>query len=103
MLCAPEQGRMVREFEKNSVLKKTISDEYRHHEQSKSFQNKFKRDVANLEEEFKRCGNPFESRDSELIHLISNDVCDAAAVKAVKTAEHVGEEAKKSFYGYAAK
>ena len=32
-----------------------------------------------------------------MIHLISNDVCDAAAVKAVKTAEHVGEEAKKSF------
>ena len=32
-----------------------------------------------------------------MIHLISKDVCDAAAVKAVKTAEHVGEEAKKSF------
>ena len=51
----------------------------------------------NLEEEFKRYGNPFESRDSELIHLISNDVCDNAAVKAVKTVEQVGEEEKKSF------
>ena len=36
-------------------------------------------------------------KESELIHLISNDVCDDAAVKAVKTAEQVGEEAKNSF------
>ena len=95
--CAPEQGGMVREFEKNSVLKQTQSDEYRHHEQSKSFQNKFKKDIASLEEELRRYRNPFESKEFELIHLISNSVCDDTTVKAVKTVEQVGEQAKNSF------
>ena len=66
MLCAPEQGRMVRESEKNSVLKKTNSDVYQHHEQSDSFQNKFKKDNASLEEELRRYRNPFESKEFEL-------------------------------------
>ena len=52
MLCAPE-GRIVREFEQISVLKEVESDVYRHHEQSTSFQNTFKKDISNLEEEFR--------------------------------------------------
>ena len=70
---------------------------YRHHEQSTSFQNKFKKDINNLEEEFRKHGNPFQSRDSELIHLISNDVCGAAAIKSVQTIEEEGEKAKNLF------
>ena len=34
MLCAPEEARMVREFEEISVLRRSESDIYRHHEQS---------------------------------------------------------------------
>ena len=54
------------ESEKNSVLKKTNSDVYQHHEQSDSFQNKFKKDNASLEEELRRYRNPFESKEFEL-------------------------------------
>ena len=54
---------------------------YRHHEQSTGVQNKFKKDISNLEEEFRKHSSLFQSRDSELIHLVSNDVCGAAAMK----------------------
>ena len=83
MLCAPEEGRMVREFEQHSLLNKDESDVYRHHEQSNSFQSKFQKDVAKPEEEFLKHGNPFSSRDSELIHIISNDVCDDTGLHTV--------------------
>ena len=97
MLCAPEEGRMVPELEQNSVLNKIESDLYRHHEQADSFQNKFKKDVSKLENEFQKYGNPFKSRDTDLIHIISNDVFDDDAVQTVKNVEMIGEKARKSF------
>ena len=97
MLCAPEEARMVREFEQFCVLKKVDSDAFRHHEDSASFQTKFSNDVASMEEEFRSHGNPFDSRDHELINLVSNDVTDDVAVKSVKSIEKLGYEQKNSF------
>ena len=88
---------MVREFEKSSIFNRVESDVYRHHEQSNSFQKKFKKDVSCLEEESTKFGNPFESRDGELIHLISNDVSNEVAVRTLQTIEQKGEEGKRTF------
>ena len=97
MLCAPEEARLVSEFESFSVLKRTETDLYRHHEDSNSFQTRFRRDISNLEAEFEKYGNPFNSRDPDLVHIISNDVMDSTAVEALQSAEKLGIAGKTSF------
>ena len=81
MLCVPEEARMVREFEQFCVLKQDSSDAYRHHEDSPSFQTKFANNVVKLEEEVWSYGNPFDSRDHDLVHFVSNDIMGDVAVK----------------------
>ena len=70
---------------------------YRHHEDSVSFQAKFTKDVENMEQEFRSHGNPFDSRDAELVNLLTNDVMDDVSVQAVKSVEKLGDEQKTAF------
>ena len=53
--------------------------------------------VSKLEEEVRSYGNPFDSRDHELVHFVSNDVMDDVAVKAVRSIEQLGYQKKNSF------
>ena len=57
MIFGPEEARMVQEFEAACVLQKFDTDNFRHHEDSSSFQRTFKQDVVKLEAEFRTLGN----------------------------------------------
>ena len=57
----------------------------------------FVKNVSNLEEESLKRGNPFNSRDLELVHLISNDVMDDVAVQSLKSVKVLGIELKTAF------
>ena len=50
-----------------------------------------------MEAEFEEYGNPFNSRDPDLVHIISNDVMDSTAVEALQSAEKLGIAGKTSF------
>lgn len=98
MICGPEEARIVREFEAACVLQKFDSDNFRHHEDSSSFQRTFKQDVEKLEAEFRTLGNPFDLTDtSELIQLATYDVMDEAVMKTIQTIEQLGHEQKTAF------
>ena len=97
MVCGPEEARMVREFEEQCILQNIQRDTYRHHEDSPSFQQMFRRDVNNLEAEFQTHGNPFEPSDHYLIHLISNDVMHDNIAQTLQTIEKLGAEQKNAY------
>ena len=79
MVCGPEESRIVREFKQSCLLGNREGDIFRHHD-AVSFHEMFKKDIENLENEFRQAGNPFELEISELINLVTNDVTDQTIV-----------------------
>ena len=66
ILGLTEDARAVSQCD-SSILKE---NEFNHHEDSKSFQEKFAKHVSSTTKEFNQLGNPFESDESnELIQL----------------------------------
>ena len=100
-ICSPEVARLVTEFVNGAELKENEHSEFNDHEDSPSFQEKFKKHVGGLAIEFEQFGNPFISDESvELFQLDKKDVMGEAVVMMVKTIEEIGkvkyEEFKKA-------
>ena len=58
-ICSPVQARLVTEFENGTVLKENEHEEFYQHEDSPSFQRKFKNHMSGLAMELEQLGNPF--------------------------------------------
>ena len=99
MVCGPEVARIVMEFEENSVLKQTRKTEYKHHEETVAFQNRFKTHVDCLVSEIKKFGNPFiiNEEECELVQLDTRDVLGPNIVKSIKEIQRVGKEQADQF------
>ena len=75
------------------MLKENEHSEFDHHEETKSFQEKFVKYVSSLTKEFNRLGNPFEPDESnELIQLGTKDVMGDNVVPTVGRIEEIGKK-----------
>ena len=58
-ICSAEVAKLFTEFENGTALKENEHSEFHHHEDSPSFQEKFKKHVSGLAMELEQLGNPF--------------------------------------------
>ena len=92
-ICSPEVARVVSKFEDITVLKGNVHSEFHHHEDSKTFQEKFARRTAMLTTEFNQIGNPFGPDESkELVQLGTKDVMADNVVFKVRNIEEIGRK-----------
>ena len=97
-ICSPEVARLVTEFENGTVLKENEHSEFHQHEDSPSFQEKFKKHVSCLAMELEQLGKPFIPNESiELFQLDTKDVMGEAVVMTVKTIEEIGKRKYEEF------
>ena len=96
MVAGPEMARMVSEYEETTGLDE--HNEYdRHHEQVRSIQEAYAKEVLALIEVFEELGNPFEEDCGELYNLETKDVMDKATVESVKDVIKIGTEQYDTF------
>ena len=92
MVAGPEIARMVEDFEKYAGLSDSPIESGRHHDQVKSIQATFGKEVLGLVDVFLDLGNPFEEDSEELYDIHSKDVMSTVTVQSVKDVVHVGKE-----------
>ena len=99
MVSGPEVARIVNEFEQSLPFNKTKNDktEKKHHEQTKSMQQRFAKHVLNLLAAFEQAGNPFLEDAQDLIALDTRNIANRNAIKNLKEAENIGENQFKLF------
>lgn len=85
MIVMPQLARLISEFE--NLLPETKSDEeddvFLHHEDSKSFQINFQKDVVNFYNTVLSFGNPFEIEHPNLLRLMTQEIVDDAVVESI--------------------
>lgn len=79
-----------------SILKKTPLDQ-RHHEQTRSSQVLFAKQVQSMVEVVEEMGNPFLEETKDLLKLDTRDIIDPAVVSSVCSAEDKGLEQYQTF------
>ena len=72
--------------------KVTVDSEMSHHEDTTSFEVKFRKDVRSLLAAMDDSGNPFKEVNENLVHIASKIVFDDAAAISVRSAYKNGEE-----------
>ena len=97
-ICSPEVARAVSQFEDSTMLKENEHCGFPHHENSKSFQEKFAKLVPSLTKEFNQLGNTFE-RDklNELIQLGTKDVMGDDVVSTIRRTKEIGKKQHDKF------
>ena len=101
MICGPELARCIHEFEDG--LRQDDDDEdnhvdNKHHEQTRSHQNRFTLQVEKLVHVMYGMGNPFEEETKELLVLDTQDVKDEEVVNTVNTIEKIGNQKFNEFF-----
>ena len=66
-------------------------DILKHHENTKSFEEKFKKDKEAFQNAFLTYGNPFQEEEISLMHMISKAVLSDDATSSVKMAKEIGK------------
>ena len=91
-VCSPEAARAVAEFKEGTVLRVSDHTEFHHHEDTKSFQQKFAKDVDSFKTAMEQLGNPFlvDDDSTELIQLDTKDVMCDEVVATVRSIEKIG-------------
>lgn len=69
---------------------KTENTSEKHHEESSSFQRKFKEDVIKMQTAFEDACNPFLDRSPELINIKTKDIMPDDVVASLRSLEEVG-------------
>ena len=94
MVGGPEIARLVNEFknydEESEDEDKTPKEELPHHEDSNSFEKRFRKDVASLEATLSEIGNPFDEGDI-LFQIMTKNVMADPSIKSVQNAKKIGE------------
>ena len=69
---------------------KTESTSEKHHEESSTFQKKFKENVIKMQTAFDDTCNPFIDRTPELINIKTKDIMSDDVVASLRSLEEVG-------------
>ena len=92
MISGPEMARLVNEFEASMAPEASSESRY-HHEDQKSYQVAFHRDVKSLMQVLEELGNPFEETSTtDLIILDSKVVADVDGTSRMKQLEELGRK-----------
>ena len=94
MIGGPEIARLVHEFknygEESEDEDETPKEELPHHEDSNSFEKRFRKDVKSLKSMLSEVENPFEE-GYILLQLMTKKIMTDAAIKSVQHAKTIGE------------
>ena len=93
MVGGPEEARVINEFEEATIHVEE-SENFRHHEQVRSIQATFVKEVNSLTKTIADFGNPFADKSEDLLVLDTKHIVGEAVVKTVK------EMGKKQFDEY---
>ena len=73
------------------LIKREEKTEFRHHEETPSFQKGFVRSVSSLKCEFEKLGNQFsDTYGDELLQICSRDVMSATTIETIRSIETIG-------------
>ena len=96
MVAGPEMARVIGEFEdsvQSLKQKQSQGPDIKHHEQVKSVQATFAKQVKALEE----MGNPFEEISQDLLVIDSKDLVGDSVITTVWNIEKVGKQLYSTF------
>ena len=96
MVAGPEISRMVKEFEDMTGISEQ-AECGRHHEQVRSVQITFAKDVLSLVDVMDDLGNPFEEDSGDLYLLDTKDVMVDDIVQSIKQVTTIGNEKYSTF------
>ena len=91
MIAGPKVARVVTEFEEN-VQPSIDNVNADHHDQKKSNQKSFMKDVSSLINTMQEMGNPFSEDSQDLIALDSKQIMPEEVIDFVKGAKMIGED-----------
>ena len=91
----PEVARILAEFDVCNT--NTSKPNTNHHQQTKSEQNRFYKNVHNLVNSIEEYGNPFLDVSEDLVVLDTRDIADKSVVNTVKSIEKVGTESYSNY------
>ena len=91
MISGPDIAHMISIFEEDAIHSKPESPEYKHHENTESFENHFRKNFLSLKEEFIKAGNPFEETSETMYTLVSKNILNLEAKKSVYEARTLGK------------
>ena len=86
MVAGLEIADMVQVFRGN----KSSQCEHRHHEDSASFEKKFRKDVTKMMEVMRQLGNPFDDSENQLIQIVSRTIMNEESTNSVLNTKDPG-------------
>ena len=92
MVSGPEIARLIQEFETYLPINKGQRAETKHHEQTKSLQDRFRKHVSKLTAEIEAMDNPFLDTGSELVNIETKDVAETVVIETIIKVLSVGKE-----------
>ena len=91
MVSGPEMARVINEFEASIVKESTQNKQNgKHHEDTRSLQSLFYRDVTALTRTIEEMGNPFMEETEALLVLDTKEIMSSDAVVRLRKVEEVG-------------
>ena len=69
----------------------------KHHEDTVTYEDKFRRDRSALIRAFRNFANPFQVSESELLNIVSKEILSGEAAISVTNAKSIGEEQAQRF------
>ena len=98
MVSGPEMARVINEFEASIVTESTQNKQNgKHHEDTRSLQSLFYRDVTALTRTIEEMGNPFMEETEDLLVLDTKEIMSSDAVVRLRKVEEVGMAQYESF------
>ncbi len=90
MIAGPEQARLLKEFEREFIVKET--KENHHHEEGFCTQKTFREQTLSLVHAINEMSNPFLDDTPELAVLDTQNVVNESVVSTVRTVEAIGRD-----------
>ena len=97
MVSGPEIARVVNEFENEMKVASSNDVKTDHHEENRSLQMTFFKDVKSLVAAMEGLGNPFMEESKELLVLDTKDIACPEALKILCEVEIVGKQQSDTF------
>ena len=94
MVGGPEIARMVNEFEVSAESANHVV--LPHHENSTSFEKRFRNHIQSFKKTFKENGNPFAESDN-LMQVMTRIIVNESSVKSVANAKQIGNQQYKRY------
>ena len=93
MVAGPEVARATGEFQDAmEPVNSENTEESKHHEENRSWQKLFVKDVRSLTSTIEELGNPFEEDSNELLALDTKQIADVSVIQTVELAYKIGKD-----------